>query len=64
MSMSDCEKCWETPCSCGWDYRNYTKEARLKLAANVLGIPAAKLSDLLGNNLPKTHPMQEPSKAE
>jgi len=21
MSMSDCQKCWDTPCSCGWDYR-------------------------------------------
>lgn len=21
MSMSDCEKCWDTPCTCGWDYR-------------------------------------------
>ena len=20
MSMSDCEKCWDTPCVCGWDY--------------------------------------------
>lgn len=18
--MSDCDKCWETPCKCGWDY--------------------------------------------
>jgi hypothetical protein len=26
MSMSDCEKCWETPCTCGWDYRNCDKE--------------------------------------
>jgi len=23
MSMSDCRKCWGTPCTCGWDYRNY-----------------------------------------
>ncbi len=20
MSMSDCEKCWDTPCTCGYDY--------------------------------------------
>ena len=31
MSMSDCEKCWETPCSCGWDYRNWSKERLRKL---------------------------------
>lgn len=26
MSLSDCEKCWDTPCTCGWDYRNWTKK--------------------------------------
>lgn len=25
MAMSDCEKCWETPCACGHDYRGYSK---------------------------------------
>lgn len=24
MGLSDCQKCWETPCSCGWEYRLYT----------------------------------------
>lgn len=23
MSMSDCGMCWESPCSCGWDYRHW-----------------------------------------
>jgi len=59
MSMSDCIKCWDTPCTCGWDYRNYTKERRLKLAANVLGISAARLAELLGENMPEQHPMKE-----
>lgn len=22
--LSDCEMCWETPCSCGWDERRLT----------------------------------------
>ncbi len=26
MSMSDCLKCWDTPCRCGWDYKDYTAE--------------------------------------
>lgn len=21
MVLSDCEKCWDTPCTCGWDLR-------------------------------------------
>jgi hypothetical protein len=26
MAMSDCEKCWDTPCECGWEYRNWSKD--------------------------------------
>ena len=26
MSMSDCSHCWETPCICGWDFRNHSPE--------------------------------------
>jgi hypothetical protein len=26
MAMSDCEKCWDTPCECGWEYRNWDKQ--------------------------------------
>lgn len=26
MSMSDCIKCWNTPCTCGYDYRDYKVE--------------------------------------
>ena len=22
MALSDCIHCWNTPCTCGWDYRN------------------------------------------
>jgi len=21
--LSDCLKCWDTPCSCGWEYKDY-----------------------------------------
>ena len=33
MSMSDCVKCWSTPCCCGWDYRGYSEEACLEKIA-------------------------------
>ena len=23
MALSDCVRCWDTPCTCGWDYREY-----------------------------------------
>lgn len=36
--LSDCEKCWESPCRCGWDYRHMTRLDRARQAAAVLGI--------------------------
>lgn len=23
MSLSDCPKCWETPCCCGYEYKDW-----------------------------------------
>jgi hypothetical protein len=31
MAMSDCVKCWETPCTCGWDYRNWKRKDLIKM---------------------------------
>ena len=61
--MSDCAKCWNTPCMCGHEYRNWTKEAREKLALAALGIPKDIVSDSLFQRLflltPDRHPMSE-----
>ena len=27
MSLSDCSKCWDTPCSCGYGYLKWTETA-------------------------------------
>lgn len=35
MSMSDCEKCWSTPCCCGWQYRNYSEFDLAEYIANI-----------------------------
>lgn len=37
MSLSDCSKCWSTPCTCGYEYRGYTLDQRLELARAVMG---------------------------
>jgi hypothetical protein len=52
--MSDCEKCWDTPCTCGWGYRGMNKEKRLDLASRVLGVSSASLRVL---PLAESHPM-------
>jgi len=39
MSMSDCDHCWNTPCTCGWDYRNWSLEdlkKQIKMLAEVI----------------------------
>ena len=33
--LSDCLKCWDTPCTCGWDYKNYTIESLSNHLANI-----------------------------
>lgn len=43
MALSDCSRCWETPCSCGFDYRWWPVAKREELAAAILGIPFAQL---------------------
>jgi len=43
MSLSDCPKCWDTPCECGWEYRNYSIEGlrkRSDLLNNIISFKA------------------------
>jgi KaiC/GvpD/RAD55 family RecA-like ATPase len=34
--LTDCEKCWETPCGCGWQYRNWSEEKIIDFIDNLL----------------------------
>ncbi len=56
MAMSDCERCWETPCICGWSYRIYTigwLEKQKKMLEKVIlfrkKFPDAEFSDYCEN---------------
>ena len=61
MSLLDCRKCWSTPCDCGYDYRNWSRDARTKHASIVLGIPKCLLDEWLDANghsmIPEKHPL-------
>lgn len=35
MSLSDCIKCWSTPCECGHDYKSDSKEWMAHWIANI-----------------------------
>ena len=36
MSLSDCVKCWSTPCVCGHEYKNYNKTDKIELLRAIL----------------------------
>lgn len=56
MSLSDCAMCWNTPCTCGHGYREWSAEKlRLQIAmlqgvlekkAGVIGPPKAPLAEM------------------
>lgn len=43
MSLSDCPKCWNTPCNCGYEYRNYSYNRKISLVSVILGIPEEEI---------------------
>lgn len=36
--LSDCPKCWDTPCRCGHSYEFLSKKEKIELCANILGL--------------------------
>ena len=36
MSLSDCPECWNTPCTCGYEYRNETNEDLARIISAML----------------------------
>ena len=62
MSMSSCIKCWDNPCRCGWDYRNWSQSKRIEHASVVLGIDEGVLKSLIYQYVPTKHPLFDPAK--
>ena len=56
MAMSDCIMCWDTPCSCGYDYRSWNKERRIAYAAVMLGVEKRDIEKQLGEFILEPHP--------
>lgn len=46
MALSDCEKCWSTPCECGWEYRYMNDEEFAKFIASILTYKENKVAIL------------------
>ena len=36
MSLSDCPECWNTPCTCGYEYKNETNEELARIIVGML----------------------------
>ena len=56
MAMSDCIKCWETPCRCGYDYRNWSLESLKEFSSMIqvtyikrLAQEARKIAEPIGS---------------
>lgn len=49
MAMSDCTRCWETPCSCGHEYQQlwWTKKKKIDLISAVSGLTSEEVDKKL-----------------
>ena len=36
MSLSDCSMCWDTPCTCGHEYKEYSKDYFVKFILKIV----------------------------
>lgn len=46
MALSDCEKCWDTPCRCGHEYRDWSVDALNAQIAMLTKVRDAHVTEL------------------
>ncbi len=46
MSMSDCSECWETPCVCGNEYKDWSLEELKEFRKMISKVIAEKESEV------------------
>jgi len=42
MSLSDCPKCWATPCECGYEYKEYNNERMFEFIKSIMNYKLEK----------------------
>jgi hypothetical protein len=47
MSLSDCPKCWDTPCSCGHEYKNWSVERKVKIISAIIGMKEKDVAKMI-----------------
>lgn len=52
MALSDCVKCWMTPCDCGYEYRNWGKSAKDELVKAVQGYTTKDILEWIQTSAP------------
>ncbi len=50
MGLSDCIVCWMTPCECGYEYRNWSIEAKIKQIKAIMGKDKKEILEKLNQN--------------
>ena len=56
MSMSDCPRCWDTPCTCGYDYKDYGVEKMARFMNDIIGYYTRSQIDEIVRFLIKKNP--------
>ena len=53
MALSDCIKCWQTPCECGYEYQCWSIEAKIKQIEAIMGKDKKEILEKLNLNKDK-----------